>query len=348
MSGRRLRVAQWGTGNVGARALREVIRHPDLELVGVVVYSEDKAGRDAGSLCGEAATGIIATTDRDAVAALVPDCAIYMPSAPDLDEVIALVTQGTNVVTTCGDFQAGGDPLDAAYRSRLIEACERGGASVYATGSSPGFITDVLPVALLSLQRRVDAIEIDEFANLSKRDSPHLLFDLMGFGAPIGPVDDRRAAYLQSQFGPPLARLAELAGRPVHEWSAVGETAAAIETTTLAAGVLAAGTVAAQRTIISGLSEGVEVVRFTANWYCTTELNPAWDLLPTGWRVRTRGDAPLNVTLEFPFAVEDLGENTPGYTANRPVNAVPFVCAAKPGILLTEDLPPIVPSPHHG
>jgi len=38
-------------------------------------------------------------------------------------------------------------------------------------GSSPGFITDALPLALLSMQRRVDSIEIDEFANLSRRDS---------------------------------------------------------------------------------------------------------------------------------------------------------------------------------
>jgi hypothetical protein len=344
MTGQRLRVAQWGTGNIGARALREVIRHPNLDLVGVVVYSDDKAGIDAGTLSGEAATGILATNDRSAVAALVPDCVIYMPSAADLDEVIALVTQGTNVVTTCGEYQAGGAPLDAAYRSRLVAACERGGASVYATGSSPGFITDVLPLALLSLQRRVDAVEIDEFANLSRRDSPHLLFELMGFGAPIGPVDERRAWYLQSQFGPPLARLAEAAGRPVDAWSAVGETAAVTESTTLAAGMLPAGTVGAQRTVISGSSGGAEVVRFTANWYCTTKLDPAWDLLPTGWRVRTRGDAPLNVTLEFPFAVEDLGDNTPGYTANRPVNAIPFVCAAKPGILVTEDMPSITPA----
>lgn len=32
----------------------------------------------------------------------------------------------------------------------------------------------------------------------------------------------------------------------------------------------------------------------------------------------------------------------PGYTANRAVNAVPFVCAAEPGIRSTLDLPQIV------
>ena len=42
------RVLHCGTGNAGALALRGVIAHPDLELVGVLAYSPDKIGRDAG------------------------------------------------------------------------------------------------------------------------------------------------------------------------------------------------------------------------------------------------------------------------------------------------------------
>jgi 4-hydroxy-tetrahydrodipicolinate reductase len=60
--------------------------------------------------------------------------------------------------------------------------------------------------------------------------------------------------------------------------------------------------------------------------------------------VRLSGDAPLDVAVPFPFAVEDLGDATPAYTANRPVNAIPYVCAARPGILSALDLPPILPS----
>ncbi len=45
---RRYRVVQWATGNIGSHSLRAVIAHPNLDLVGLYVYSEDKAGRDAG------------------------------------------------------------------------------------------------------------------------------------------------------------------------------------------------------------------------------------------------------------------------------------------------------------
>jgi 4-hydroxy-tetrahydrodipicolinate reductase len=344
LSARRCRVVQWATGNIGLRALREVIRNPALELAGVLVYDPAKEGVDAGLLCGEDPVGVAATTDRAAIGALGADCVLYMPRIFEIDDVVALLEAGTNIVTTRGEIFGGGHRLGDAGRARVVDACARGGASIYATGSSPGFITDALPFALLSLQRRVELVEIEEFANLSRRDSPHMLFEQMKFGHPVDSFDPKRASYLLGEFEGPLGLLAEAAARPVDAWSCAGEVAAARHTTQLLAGELAAGTVAAQRTTISGKSSGEDVVRFTANWYCTTDLEPAWDLRPTGWRVRVRGDAPLDVELPFPIPLDDLGSFTPAYTANRPVNAIPYVCAAAPGILSTMDLPPITPA----
>jgi 4-hydroxy-tetrahydrodipicolinate reductase len=344
LSETRYRVVQWATGNIGARALREVIRHPSLDLVGVLVYDPEKDGIDAGALCGEEPVGVMATTDSAVIRALGADCALYMPRALDLEDVITLLEAGTNVVTTRGELFAGGQRLSDEDRARVIDACARGRASIYATGSSPGFITDALPFALLSLQRRVEFIEIEEFANLSRRDSPHLLFELMGFGRPLASFSPKRSEHLLGEFGPPLALLAEAAGRPVDSWTCAGEVAAARATTMLAAGELPAGTVAAQRTTLVGSSAGADVLRFSVNWYCTTDLEPEWDVRPTGWRVRVRGDAPLDVELPFPIPLDELGSFTPAYTANRPVNAIPYVCNAEPGILVTADLPPIMPA----
>jgi len=42
------RVAQWATGRIGTAALRELIRSPQFELVGVYVHSAEKDGQDAG------------------------------------------------------------------------------------------------------------------------------------------------------------------------------------------------------------------------------------------------------------------------------------------------------------
>jgi len=351
-------VVQWATGHIGRRALREVIRHPALELVGVLVYDPAKDGVDAGELCGERPTGICATTERAAVLALNADCALYMPRASGaganraglcdedlLDDVVASLERGTNLVTTCTPLFGGCERMGEAGRARVLEACNRGNASLYATGSSPGFNTDAFPFALLSLQRHVEAVEIEEFGDLSCRDSPHMLFEQMRFGKPLGEFDpNRRASHLLDEYGPPLRRLADAAGLVVDEWTAFGEVAAARHDTKIVAGEIAAGTAAAQRATVVGRRNGVDVVSFTPYSYCTAEIDPAWDLQRSGWRMRVRGDAPLDVQIALPFPLELLGTYVPAYSANRPVNAIPYVCAAPPGIVFTEDLPPITPA----
>lgn len=88
---RRYRVVQWATGNIGMRALRAVIEHPNLDLVGLYVHSEAKAGRDAGELCGKGVNGIKATRSLDEIAALDADCVLYMPQGCNVDELCTLL-----------------------------------------------------------------------------------------------------------------------------------------------------------------------------------------------------------------------------------------------------------------
>ena len=238
----KLRVAQWATGNIGTHSLREVIRHPALELVGVLVYDPAKEGVDAGELCGLGPVGVSATTDKASIIALGADCVLYMPATTEIDDVIELLGSGANVVTTRGDLAAADHRHGTEAWRRIREACAQGGSSLYATGSSPGFITDALPFALLSLERRIDSIEIEEFANMSRRNSPEMLFDLMGFGRPPSGTDELRAQYLLGEFGPHLGVLATAAGRPIDEWEAEGSVALASEDLESAAGTLPAVT----------------------------------------------------------------------------------------------------------
>ena len=74
----KLRVIQFSTGNVGQHALRQLIEHPDLELIGVHASGIAKIGRDAAELCGLAEpTGVKATDDLAALVALGADCVVY-------------------------------------------------------------------------------------------------------------------------------------------------------------------------------------------------------------------------------------------------------------------------------
>lgn len=101
--------------------------------------------------------------------------------------------------------------------------------------------------------------------------------------------------------------------------------------------------VAAQRVTNQGLRNGVPVLRFRANWYCSRQIRDTdWNLRDSGWRIQVEGDTPLDVSISFPVAPEDFAGYSPGLTAHRQVNAIPAVCEAPPGIRTTIDLPHIV------
>jgi hypothetical protein len=335
------RVVQWATGNIGTKALRGVIEHPAMTLAGVHVHSADKAGKDAGELCGVEPTGVVATTSIDDIVSLGADCVLYMPQGCDFDEVCRLLESGANVVTTRGEFHHPGS-LDPAVCDRIEDACRRGGTSIHSTGSSPGFISEAVPLVLTSIQRRLDRLSIEEYADLSERNSPELLFELMGYGRDPAVFDRGRWAHGVQSFGPTLRLLADALSMPLDDVVASGEVAVATRPLDIAAGRIAEGTVAAQRMTVSGLRAGRSLLSFSASWYCGTDLEPAWELRPTGWRIEVDGDAPLLVEMPFPIPLERMGETTPGYTANRAVNAVPVVCAAAPGIRTTVDLPQVI------
>ena len=138
-SGERYRVVQWATGNIGLRSLRAVIDHPDLDLVGLYVYSEDKAGRDAGELCGTDPTGVLATRDIGDILALEPDCVLYMGDRADID-----VSFGSN---------EGGDPGSDRFNADAQLAALEELAQLGVTWSGVGVPGDSLDHAVEALER---------------------------------------------------------------------------------------------------------------------------------------------------------------------------------------------------
>jgi 2,4-diaminopentanoate dehydrogenase len=74
---KKLRIVHWGTGQVGREALRGVLTHPQLELVGHYVVTPEKLGKDSGPLCGLAPCGITTTNDIEYLLGLNADCFAY-------------------------------------------------------------------------------------------------------------------------------------------------------------------------------------------------------------------------------------------------------------------------------
>ena len=337
------RVIQWATGNVCSRALRRVIEHPGLELVGLLVTSDAKVGKDAGELAGlDHETGIKATKSVDAIVAIDADCVLYMPAYTSFRDVARLLESGKNVVTPRGEFLHPG-AMAPENRELIEEACRKGNSSIHATGSSPGFISEALPIPLIAQQRRLDCLTINEYADNSSRNSPDMLFNLMGFGVSPGQFRQGMLDHVKHDFAGSLIQLAEAINKPLDDITVEGEMAVANNDFEIAAGKVEAGTVAGLRITITGMHKGQALLRFRAHWYITRDLDKDWgDLLRSGWKVQVEGDMPMDLQITFPVADKDYAAFTPGITAHRPVNAIPAVCEAAPGIRTTIELPHII------
>ncbi len=344
---KKYRVVQWATGNVGSRALRNAIQHPQLEVVGVWVHGANKVGQDAGTLAGIAPIGVKATNSIEEVLALKADCILYMPHVYNVDEVCRILESGANIVSTRMELQ-NPKALDPAMGQRIEAACKKGNSSVHATGSSPGFISEAVPIVLVSIQRRLDHLEIMEFADCSSRNSPEMIFEMMGFGQPPGGGGSEAQLYhKRMSFGPSLELIATALGLSFDDIQVEGAQGLVRQDVQIAAGLVRKGTVGATRSRLHGMRGGKPLMTFTTTWFVSTDVNTTdgkeWEFrTPSGWRIVLQGDCPLDVSISFPVREEDYAEMTPGLTANRPVNAVPYVCEAPAGIRTAVDLPQII------
>ncbi len=342
--GRIYRVVQWATGRIGAISLREIIQSEQFELVGVYVHSKGKAGKDAGELCGLPPTGIAATTNIEEIIGLQPDCVISTQEGCNLDDVCRFLQAGINIATSRVDYL---EPkrMDPEVRRRTEEACSRGNSSIHATGSSPGFSSDVLPLASLAMSRSMESLTVDEFADLPASCPDVQIVDGMGFGREPGAEFDKGIlGHIAHGFVQSVQVVADTLGVHLDSFDVYGETANARERFLLPGGTpIERGTVAAQRITVSGVANGKSVIRFRLNWYCSLDIDQDWDLRGNGWHVLVQGEAPISAYITFPVDKERMSTAMGSLTAYRVLNTVPYVCAATAGIKTSADLPFMVP-----
>ena len=341
------RVVQWAAGTVGRCAMRAVVRHPKMELVGLKVFSDAKVGQDIGVLAGlDKPVGINATQSIDDVIASKPDCVLYMQEGFNIDDMCQLLEAGINLVTTRSEF-FNTEKMHVEHKERLETACQQGKSSLFATGSSPGFITVVMPLAMLYMSRRLDCLTIDEYADVPATCSLEMTTQVMGFGsAPLeGGVHPLMLEHMAEGFAQSLTTVADACGIRLDGFETKGEVALANHPIPLSdVVVIEKGTVAALRITVAGMKDGKPVLIFRANWYCSRDVDQDWDLKEMGWRVNIETDTPMLLNITFP-RIEDqvLSEQMAGHTAHPAVNAVPYVCEAAPGIRTNIDMAPIIP-----
>ena len=341
------RVIQWGTGAVGVEALAATLDdRPDLELVGVRVYSADKEGLDAGALLGRAPVGVTATTDSDAILGLDADCVVYTPRITNLDDVCTMLAGGKNVVTSAFLFHP--QRLPEADRVRLLAACTAGGTTVHGSGLNPGNLSGALPLVLSGMSRTIDKITLQERADWSDYDSTSITFDNMSFGQPVEDIRVDATEFLafnNELFSEQVWLLADALGADIGEVSSSVEAVAAKADHQIFDRLLHAGTTAGQRWNWVGMRDGEPLIEIETLWTVGNEYPDHWPRPKHGWTLTIEGDPSMQThffslasfTREASMAEHVRAANVA--TAMQVLNAVPEVCEAEPGFATLATLP---------
>jgi 4-hydroxy-tetrahydrodipicolinate reductase len=341
-----IRVVQWTTGNVGKQSVKAIVTNPNLELVGCFAWSPEKVGVDAGELVGIDPIGVTATHDVDALLALEPDCVVYNPMFPSVDELVRILEAGVNVVATAA-FITGTNLGEE--RARLVEACERGGSSLFGTGVSPGF-AELVAVTIAGICSRVDKVVVSETADTTFYDSPDTERPA-GFGQPIdNPALPDMARAGTAVFGEAVAMVADVLGVELDEIVCESEFAQTTEDLVMASWTIPAGHVAGVAASWQGRIGGRTVVDLNVRWKKGDTLDPAWVIEKDGWVISVEGLPTVTASLDFlpppDFEAETLEDfMTIGHiiTAVPALNAVAPVVAGRPGILTYADLDTVHP-----
>ncbi|MBO3746428.1 dihydrodipicolinate reductase [Streptosporangiaceae bacterium NEAU-GS5] len=335
-----LRVVQWATGAVGGYALRGILSRPEFELAGVLVYDPDKVGLDAGTLVGLPPTEVVCTDDVDEIIATPADCVLHMPlpasyyggdNSTDVETICALLASGKNVITTTGFVYPWMYGL--AVVDRLQDACATGGTSLHGTGINPGFISDILPLALSGLSSRLDHIFVRESSDYRGHPSRQIVADLIGFTRT--PKDYATAirpfrAFQRSLFAESVQLVSSALGVALDEIEESDEFELATEEFEIAAGVVRPGTVCASRWTFAGLVRGRPFMTVECIYKADSSKVDRW--AAPGFAIHLEGQPSISV------AIDEMSHGLAGAAAHA-VNSIAAVVSAPPGIRTALDLP---------
>jgi len=334
------RVVQWTTGNVGERAVRAITTAPHLELVGCYAWSPDKEGKDVGELCGMAPLGITATNDIAALLALDPDCVMYAPKWPDVDELVRILEAGVNVSATAA-FITGHALGDG--RRRLLDACQRGGSSIFGSGMNPGF-ANLLALVSAGICDRVDKITVLESVDSTGYDSPETELRC-GFAQPIdAPGLQAMTASGTAVFGDAVRMMAGALGVELDDVRCEAEYAQTTVDLDLGSWQIPAGHVAGIRASWLGVVAGRTVIDLRVCWRKGQSLEPDFPI-EHGYVVQVDGQPSVRTRLEVLPPADFQATTFKEFmvlgmimTAMPAVDAIPAVCDAPPGIVTYNDI----------
>jgi 2,4-diaminopentanoate dehydrogenase len=357
----RYKVIQWATGYTGIFALKYILLNPALELVGLKVFSADKAGKDAGELCGLPPVGVTATTSLEDILAMDADCVVYTPGFYDMQDpavpgsntheifqtLLTLLENGKNVATTvCPLIETTHYAGGAKVREQIEAACKKGGTTFFGTGFEPGFMADVLPLTLASTCGVVDSFTATECLDYSDYYTAALeTLQAMGFGCKPESLGDLGPEPILLTWGSVPHMAARGLGVKLDDIKVDVDICLAPETFHIGANAVEKGTIAAMLFRLTGIVGGQPKIVLQHVNRLRDDMAPDWPRVDPsgGYRIEIAGTNPVRADFQLglPGSEGNSFTDAMAMTAARCVNSVEAVVQGDIGFKTFYDLPPL-------
>ncbi|MBU3917116.1 hypothetical protein KKA14_16405 [bacterium] len=335
------KVIQWASGAMGKTCLRAIIDHPDLELVGLFVYSDSKAGRDVGDLLHIDPIGVTATKNINDILALDADVVVHTariqpPYTHHNQDICRLLASGKNVISINGHSYPG--YWGQEYVNTIETACQTGKSTLFGTGLNPGFIVEKIATVATGLCNRIDHIFVSEIVECNRVRDPNYVFDVLAFGSELGSINPNDPSWAPAEILNGMYRevIAHLVKRLGFNLDRVETDHIMLPATTdinMAAGLIKKGTIGHTNWRWHGIVNNKRLVTLSISWIMETSHldKPDYNL----WNIKISGlpgvqiDIDLKNPEDYPYKTgpEQLA------VAASVINSIPSVCAAKPGIM---------------
>ena len=346
----RYKIIIWGPGGLGAVCIWEAMTLKDFQVVGVRCYSDSKVGTDAGEYVGKVASGIKFSNNIDELLALDADCVVYL--ALDMgtfhtdDEVLKILESGKSIVTPL-PYQQAHLWRSKDFLDKLDAACKKGNSVFHATGVDPDTVSERIVQAVTGLCTDIEQLKLQEAWECSN-NSPEIMA-VVGIGktpdeARANPMAFEACANIlravmhstaHALLGAPFARIETSSDYPTTPEEVISKYMH-----------LKKGQVGRVSHRMQGYENAADSQPFFTmeyNWFIG-ECNVPDGIKPGQYfALSIEGRPSVKVAIDIRASLKnndrmlDLGklQTEPGYHSviAACLQAIPFVCQAKPGLL---------------
>jgi len=330
-----IKVVLWGMGSMGSGMGKYLVDKKGVEIVGAIANRESKAGKDVGEFFGlDKEVGVKITNDPMSVITEDVDVVLQATSSfvedvyPQIEEI---VKRKVNVISIAEEMAY---PMveNKELSEKIDKIAKENNVSVLGTGINPGFVLDLLIIALSGACAKVDKIEAARINDLSPFGPT--VMRTQGVGTTVeefekGIKDGSIVGHIG--FLESIHMIADRLGIKLDKVEQTREPIVSETHRETAHVKVEPGMVAECRHIARGYSDGKELILLEH----PQQIHPGKEGTETGDYIKIKGIPDINMSIQ-PEIPGGIG------TMAVAINMIPVIIKAKAGLVTMKDLP--VPS----